>query len=536
ANGRIFFPELDDQMAYYDPADETVKQVGVLPGGAGDPLMFRVVFGPDGRLYGGTQSRGLPTVFRLDPDTLRYDVLGVVGRDRRSYSYAYYLAVDPPWLYAAVGQSPWELAALNMTTGEMTILATRGDDGFMQLDTRPDGISVTLISGLHTPAQRSEIQWCVDGRLVPFADGARPFRARTVAPRDNPITGAPELDVSELDPGADGIGRVRWRPRAAAAWREASFRVEHTSAVDIDSLVALPDGTLLGGAAQYHGFFRYDPDGRSIRRFRALGISGGPRTVVDGLVYLSGYPNGALYAYDPSQPWTATKQPRPDANPRYLGNFAAAGAHYAYFLEPSASGRLYYAGRRERDGVGGGVGYYDVATRQFAGHHRDLDSLDPRGLAVLDDLKLVVYSGRASTADPAQLVVFDPELAERGRQTVVPGMRDTGRLFTAPERGVIIGVSATDRVIYRHDVAAGALLTAQALPGAVVAATQRATDRSIWVVLGSALWRYDATTLEAARVRTLPGALTDAGMLVWRGARLFWATGSELREIATPGY
>ncbi|HMG57772.1 MAG TPA: hypothetical protein VK601_29930, partial [Kofleriaceae bacterium] len=136
ANGRIFFPELDDQMAYYDPADETVKQVGVLPGGAGDQLMFRVVFGPDGKLYGGTQSSGLPTVFRLDPDTLRYDVLGSVGRDRSSYSYAYYVAVDPPWLYAAVGQSPWELAALNMTTGEMKILATRGDDGFMQLDTR----------------------------------------------------------------------------------------------------------------------------------------------------------------------------------------------------------------------------------------------------------------------------------------------------------------------------------------------------------------------------------------------------------------
>ncbi|HMG53455.1 MAG TPA: hypothetical protein VK601_08230, partial [Kofleriaceae bacterium] len=240
--------------------------------------------------------------------------------------------------------------------------------------------------------------------------------------------------------------------------------------------------------------------------------------------------------YDPSQPWTATSEPRPDANPRYLGNFAAAGAHYAYFLEPSASGRLYYAGRRERDGVGGGVGYYDIATRQFAGHHRDLDTLDPRGLAVLDDLGLVVYSGRATTAAAAQLVVLDSELGELERQTVIAGMRDTGRLFPTAASGVVVGVSATDRVIYRHDVAAGALLTAQALPGAVVAATQRASDRSIWVVLGSALWRYDATTLEARRVRTLPGALTDAGMLVWRGARLFWATGSELREIATPGY
>ena len=55
--------------------------------------------------------------------------------------------------------------------------------------------------------------------------------------------------------------------------------------------------------------------------------------VLGGTTYFTGYPNGVLYAYDPSKPWTANKEPRPDANPRYLGNFADAGAHYAYFLD-----------------------------------------------------------------------------------------------------------------------------------------------------------------------------------------------------------
>ena len=540
ANGRIFFPELDDQMAYYDPATEAVEQVGKLPGTAADQLVFRVVFGPDGQLYGGTQSQGLPTVFRLDPDTLQYTVLGQVGRDRAAYSYAYYLAVDPPWLYAAVGESPWELAALNMTTGEQRILATRGDDGFMQLDTRPAGVSVTLIRGLHTAQQSSEIWWCADGQLLPFVPGqSPPFAARAVAPEDSPITAAPEVDASAVDPSGDGTGHLRWRADAQAPWRDASYRVAYTSPVGIDSLVALPDGTLLGGAAQYHGFFRYDPDAGakagSLLRTPSLGISGGPRTVVSGRAYLSGYPNGVLYAYDPARPWTASLVPSAADNPSYLGNFAAAGAHYAYFLEPSATGRLYYAGRRERDGVGGGVGYYDIAGSRFAGHHDGLASLDPAGLAVLDDLEVVVYAGKSLTADAAQLVVYDRELAERARQTVVPGMRDTGQLFRAAERGVIVGVSASDRVIYRHDVAAGAVRATQALPGAVIAATQRASDRSIWIVLGSALWRYDAATLAAVRVGDVPGAPT-AGMLVWQGARLFWATGAELRPLATPGY
>jgi outer membrane protein assembly factor BamB len=536
ANGRIFFPQLYDQMAYYDPSDETVKQLGALPGGAGDKLVFRVVFGPDGKLYGGTQSAGLPTVFRLDPDTLRYQLLGKVGRDRNSYSYAYYLAVDPPWLYAAVGQAPWELAALHMTTGEHRILATRGEDGFMELEPRRDGITVKLISGLRTPRQVTEVMWCVDGKLLPYDPrGAISFKPRVVMPRANPITRPPELDVSELDPGGDGSGRVRWRADATAAWREVTFRVKYTSPVDIDSLVALPDGSLLGSAKQYHGFFRYDPRDRSTRRYRSLGISGGPRAVLDGVIYFAGYPNGVLYAYDPSKPWTATKDPRPDANPRFLGNFAAAGAHYAYFLEPAANHRLYYVGRRERTGIGAGIGYYDVAGKRFAGHHQNLTTLEPRGLVVLADPVTLVYSGTSNAATSAQLIVFDAELRELERQTVIPGMRDTGQLFPTASPRVIIGVSATDHVIYRHDVATGDVVGQQPLRGSVVATAQRSSDRSIWIVLDATLWRYDPATLAARRVRDLPGPVSGAGLLIWQGDRLFLATTSQLRELAIPG-
>ena len=535
--GRIFFPEADGHMAYYDPRSETVEQLAPLP--PGDPLIFRAAFGPDGQLYGGTQSTGLPTVFRLDPDTLRTTVLGRVGRDRRGTSYAYYLAADPPWLYVAVGQSPWELVALDTATGEQRLLATRGDDGFLQLDTRPEGISVTLIRGLHTPAQSSEIQWCADGHLFPFVPGQPPpFAPRRVAPRAAPVTHAPEVDTAELDldSGSDaaGIGHLRWRPDATAPWRDARIDIARTAAVDIDSLVALPDGTLLGSAAQYHGFFRYDPATRALHRYRSLGLSGGPRAILGGITYFAGYPNGVLYAYDPARPWTATVQPRPDANPSYLGNFSAAGAHYAYFLEPSAAGRLYYAGRRERDGVGGAIGYYDLPSHRFAGHHDQLDALDPRGLAVVDDLATIVYSGRGTTPrTPAQLVLFDRELRERGRQTVVPGMRETGALFPAPQPHILIGVSATDRLIYRHDIATAHLLVSRPLPGPLAAATQRPSDQSIWLVSAGALWRYDPTTLTPRRIRDLPAPPSDTGtdLLVWQGRRLFWTTGPQLREL-----
>lgn len=537
ANGRIFFPEINNQIAYYDPTDESVNQVGKLDNGSGDKLVFRVVFGPDGQLYAGTQSNGLPTIFQLDPDTLQYTVLGKVGRDRISYSYAYYLAVDPPWVYVAVGQTPWELAALNIETGEMRILATRKNEGFMQFDLRKEGITAKLISGLRTPEQKTDLVWCADGKIFPVEPGKKlPFRPRTVAPKGNPIAHPPQLDLADLDPGTDGTGLVRWRSEGSTdAWRETVFRVKYTTPVDIDSLVALPDGSLLGSTKQYHGFFRYNPKDRTTRRYRSLGISGGPRAVLGGKMYFAGYPNGVLYAYDPEKPWTASKQTAKNANPEEVGNFAAAGAHYAYFLAPAPNGRLYFAGRRERDGVGGGIGYYEPSTGRFAGHHDNLNELDPQGFVVLDALKLIAYSGRSNSKTPAQLVMFDFDLKEQERQTVIPGLTDTGQLFPTRTKNILLGVSKSEHVLYRHDVSSATMLDFKELPGDVAALVQNPKDYAIWMVIESRLWRFDPETLVGKEVRDLPATPTGAtGLLEWQGDRLFWATASQLREVVTP--
>jgi hypothetical protein len=420
-------------------------------------------------------------------------------------------------------------------TGEQRTLATRTDEGFMKFAAHPAGYTVKLTRGLRTARQATEELWVADGRLWAY-DAARPppFAPRAVAPRTPPLPGAPELDLRDLAPTGDGTGTVRWRPDARAAWREARFHVAHTEPVAIDSLVALPDGGLLGGATQYHGFFRFDPGDRSVRPYPAIGISGGPRTVVGDRVYLAGYPNGVLYVYDPRRAWTATREPAPDANPRHLGNFAQAGAHYAYFLEPAANGRLYYVGRRERDGVGTGVGSYDPATARFAGHHDGLDDFDPRGAVVVGDPPTLVVAGRARGVADAPLVLFDAELRPRGRQLVRPGIRDTGLLFPTADPRVVIGVSATDGAIYRHDLGTGGALTYHPLSGPVLGAAQRPADRSIWLVLGGSLWRFDAATLEAERVRELPAPPAGPGLLVWQGDRLFWACQSELRALAVP--
>jgi hypothetical protein len=113
---------------------------------------------------------------------------------------------------------------------------------------------------------------------------------------------------------------------------------------------------------------------------------------------------------------------------------------------------VYCSGYREREGFGGGIGWYDITHGTFGGTHERLNLLNASGLAVIDSMSRVVFSGKPS-ADPAmpkppptaQLVLFDMNLNEIERQTVIPGMTDTGKLFRTKSPNILIGLSASAR-------------------------------------------------------------------------------------------
>ena len=223
------------------------------------------------------------------------------------------------------------------------------------------------------------------------------------------------------------------------------------------------------------------------------------------------------------------------SNPRSLGNFSEAAARYAYFLEPAPNGRLYYAGRRERDGVGAGVGYYDPKTEKFAGHHDGLDTLDPQGLAIIGDK--VVFSGRlasGATQGEAQLVVYDLEMRERERLRVQSGLASTGAIFPTGDKRLVVGVVREANAIYQYDLEAKRLVIWTTLQQPLGPFTRRDRDGSIWYAMGVDLMRLDPITFEEQLVGQLPKPTNGAEILSWLGDRLYWASGSELREITTP--
>jgi hypothetical protein len=536
-NGRVFFPGVDNTVAYYDPKDETVKELGSLLPIAEDKLFHQAVIAPDGKLYLGTQSSKLPTIVQLDPVTLDARVLGQVGRQRNGYSYAYEMVVDSSWVYVTVGQSPWELVALHIPTGTSKVLATRDERGFMKLEDRANGVVATLITNLRTKSERREELWLAGGtgRPTPSPRAARRTAGRGVEPPP------PEVDLSAANPDANGIGRIAWRPRGSSEpFRKVQFKVQHVAPVKLESLVALPDGTLLGNAKQYHGFFRYRAE-RGFEFHGAHGPSGGPRAVLNGHVYIAGYPKGVLYRFDPAQPWTSTLAdemnalrdlPPSDVNPRRLGNFRETGTHYASFLVADGD-MLFYAGRRERDGEGAGVGSYDPTRGLFAGHFRGLTTLDPSGLAVLGED--VVFAGKSRVRGrEAQLVIYNRALEERARVVPRAGLSSAGTIFPTPEPGVIVGIVAEDKIAYRYDVRARKLLGWVSLDGQPEASARRA-DGTIWLVLDRTLVRIDPRTLALTPFGDVGSIPENAEHLTWQGDDLYMTVGPELRRAARVG-
>ncbi|HOF18230.1 MAG TPA: hypothetical protein PK082_04915, partial [Phycisphaerae bacterium] len=208
---------------------------------------------------------------------------------------------------------------------------------------------------------------------------------------------------------------------------------------------------------------------------------------------------------------------------------------YSVFLAPGRNGRIYFLGRRERTGVGSGIGYYDLAAKAFGGHHENLNFLEPRGLVVADELGRVVLSGALrqdpSSAvpppDEAQLVLYDMDLKEVERLTVKPGIKHTGRIFLTSDAGksnVIVGVIPPERAIYRYDLAQKKLLDWVEINGGIDNIACRETDGAIWIATTDPATRarhlgcLDPATLKWTTFGKLPAAINH---LAWSGDDLY---------------
>ncbi len=551
-NGRLWFPGNHTHLVYYDPADDSITDTGPLVSPLGtQSSIYRLSIGPDGKVYAGTQcATGLPIIFRIDPATAAVEWSASVGQLPRTValSYAYYVFADPPWVYTAVGQSPWQLSARNMVTGEQRILATRLGAGFMSFTARSRGITVVLAADGVSPA---ETWWLLDGDLaIPFTSANQnlsPYVARDTRPLAGTLSNPVEIDATRLAPESDGTGIARWRP-PAGSWTDTPYQVNYVVPVNLESLIALPDGDLLGNAVQYHGFFRFDPGTDTVVTYGVHHPSQPVLATLDGDVYFSGYPNCQLYRYDPDAPWTSAEGASDETtNPAFLGNYTEtgrpdAGTHYALALLAGSNGLVYMAGRLERDGTGAGIGSYDPDTEAFAGTRTNLSELLPSGLEELQASSQIVMATRLRVTNSglqAPLVVYDYALNEIARRTVLSGLINCGKIYSVGGT-VVVGVCDTPASkgatntssLYRYDVASGTLQQWTVLAARVESSTRRA-DGVLVAVLGTSLVEIDLGTFGVTTLETVDVSSTVLGNLthVADSGEVYFTYQSGLRQM-----
>jgi hypothetical protein len=567
ANGRLFFSVDYGHIYYYDPVEDSFQPLGRIHDNMNELRGFyKLEVGPDGMIYGAAQSTsGLTSLLRLNPDTLEYKYyqkVGLPGR-RSGLTYGYYLAVDPPWMYVAVGQGNWELFAVNADTGEKKCLG----------DVQGDGCRVTVTQGADFCAGNvsskaaSKSYWLIDGEAIPVVAGQKPKATpisakKYVTPewkKSKPmnIGKPPEIDRERpVEVGGRGEGDIFWRPNGATGdFKTLHFAIKNTEGIGIESLTVLPDGSVLGNTQSYNGFFRYFPATGKTDYYGKHGPSGVKTASYDGKLWFCGYPNVNLSAYDPTKPWTSLgKTPVPAApgapalNPAFIGHFGqgTTEAHHCVALLSPGNGRIYICGQRERWSTGTGLGYYEVAGGKKFGLGTANKELDPVACLALPKMGRIILSGKAKT--DVKLVVYDLDLNEIERIELAPGLKNTGTLYNTDGDSRFIGCYGDPAnedaakqdpakpddvkkkyVLYLYDLATKAIVAKTVIEDAVGAVSFRPVDNTYWIITGQTLNRLDPKALALTPVATLTRGMS---LPVWSGKTLFGKAGGEILNVA----
>ncbi|MBA3841167.1 MAG: hypothetical protein H0X39_00850 [Actinobacteria bacterium] len=563
ANGRIFFPLFGPSTAYYDPTDEQIHELAqITESPAQNPdastTFYSAIFDTAGLLYMGTQeSANRPAcIVVTNPTTLAQTIIGYVGDSNAAgfTTYAYRLAPDTStsskWIYVAFGQNPWQLWALNITTGTATKLYEVTSTGNIQfVDIVGQGWTAIIDTALGQPNNVRTQSWCLDGAMYTYtAGGSPPVTGRNVTPQSNPLTGTPpQLDID------GGAGKVGWRAGSTGAYTYVNYALNYVLPVAIESLVAsLPNSGVIGNTSQYSGFFQDVEPAGTVTWYGVwtnTAVSQGPRLNVGGTVYIAGYPNGVLFKYDPSAAWNSNG----NVNPILIGYYGLngtqfAGIKYANALAWGASagttGRLYCSGDRERNGTGLGVGYWDKSLGSFAGTYAatGMTAVIPSGIVaspkgqspsvvVLDGISRVVFSTLLlSGSGSAPLYVFDYDLNYITQVTPLAGVANLGNIYKSSTASVITGIvqgSGNKLGLYKYNVQTQALVTYTeiAITGTLGASCQR-PNGDVWITSGSNLVAVDINGLTATVVQDLSaiGPIVVSGFAS-DGHTLFMAAG-----------
>lgn len=550
---------LPGHLSVYDPATDTFTDLG--HAFEQSSAIFRMSVSSDGKL--ALAGNHLAEVSLYDPASGTFRKFGAVSQVN---SFCYELGQDDRFIYAATrGKHPWELIAIDKSSGNKQLLDQRPSDGYINIS----GTKVSMRRGPQEAFEDFQVEHGVLKPYQPPAAAAKP--ERPVEPRV--LYDTPSVYV-------DGHLTIHYQsPADLSVWRQVRLPVP-LAAEALLEVVALKDGRIAAAAGAYVPVVLLDPaTGRSdlvplerlsIRSMMMLGND----------LLFTGYPGAAVHRLDMSRPPTPTEElpdrpavseDDPLCNPRLLARYAMTargGGHIGVGLFPAPDGRVYLVARRHRHHRGFSVAWVDPhpdAKGQYASGQLDtgtaFDHLQIGGLSQSLDGKRLLLATYVEPNDqlegtaPTAASLFVVDLVEGkivNRWTPVSDSTClTGVLEVEPHVAVGIAVDAQQQtsMLYRIDLGNGQVLgqrrydrVIQGLPGTTALPVKGASfisgpDGWIWTTVGiaagqCALVRIDPATLAMQAVGLEP---TNGSAMLFHQGRLYLAGHERLRRVKLAG-
>lgn len=569
-DGKLYIATPDWQKGMevyvYDPATNELSCRGVVaPGLAGETRPMCI--GTDGMIYGtGSYAKESKAgAYQINPETGKVTDYGPIGPSHAPNGcWGYSIAADDRHVYVASGKVPWFLVAYDRQTGrDETLVTTENVEGYVGVSQLRHGCTARATRVLGTDGKPIDY-WLYQGKAIPRKAPTEkpPWPEPPDAKPWVSLPPRPEFYTDSATPASDGKAVLWYRTPEAKAeggeWKAIPLQVP-TYPMAINRLTELPDGRILGTADSYEGNFIFDPaTGKSVHLGKNH-LSHYATAILDGKVYMSGYPSSITYVLNPAKPWTIgvgdpTRKPIPEtderSNPRMLGYLSKwAGTHKMYAAAVGADGRVYFGGRWVRNGSGGGFAWWDPIKNEGGGFWRDFSNAQITHLAAADGGKFIVISTmrvRDATLGKPELKQGKLFVWDTAAQRLV---REIEPVMDARGTGLIVGVGGArvlgwtedpsdskSSILYGVDTATGEVAFRRTLPFPLPAGIgsnqmepfdfRLGPDGKVWTFLSGALIRIAPSDTSIEVLGKLPG-----GRLAFSGGDVYLSGSEQLRRV-----
>ena len=376
-----------------DLGNSPARRLGGPP--AGENVVWELVEGADGSLYGGTYPGA--KLVRLTPATGAIEDLGRMDPDEM---YVRSVATAGEYVYAGCGPKRPAVWAYHLPTGRKTQILPE--------------------------AARAAADWgrpyrAADGCLYATGAGGRAYRVEGTAvtevakpPRPAPLLlgDGTRVDVKE----ESGTDQIYWLVGSKGERRAVSFTYA-CGGTDLFAVFNGPDGRIYGTTRTPITLFAFDPaTGKAEVYGNPVRHAGQVYAWIwhQGRLHMTAYSRCTYSVWDPSRPWRFGAQP--EDNPRVLGSVSRSIQRAGSMVLLPDGKRILVGGLPSYGRVGGGLALVDPEAPTFEVVERPVGEQSPWAIATTTDPDVVLLgtdmAGGSGTqgavrSSPARLVFWN---------------------------------------------------------------------------------------------------------------------------------